>query len=311
MYSGHSVAVVIPAHNEEQFVGTVLSAIPDYVDRIILVDDCSTDRTMEVARQSGGTRLTLLRTPKNGGVGAAMVLGYREAIEQQVDIAVKIDADGQMPLDRLADLLDALIKGNCDYAKGNRFLSIGELSSMPRHRLFGNVLLTFLTKMATGYWHVFDPQNGFTAIRLPMLRRLDLDRVRADYFFENDMLFQLYLSDARVADVAMPARYGNEVSGIRLSRIARTFPRLLLSRCVERVFLKYILRDFSPVALFLILGALLMTWGGGFGSYLWLRSYATGLATPTGTIMLALVPLILGFQLFLQGVVLDIQGSPR
>lgn len=311
MYSGHSVAVVMPAFNEERFVRAVLSEIPDFVDWIILVDDCSTDRTVEAAFESGQERLHVLRTPQNGGVGAATILGYREAMAKNADFIVKVDADGQMPLEHLPGLLDVLVAGRGDYAKGNRFLAMGTLARMPRHRLFGNVLLTFLTKMATGYWQIFDPQNGFTAIRQTALRRISLDDVRPDYFFENDMLFQLYLTDARVVDVATPARYGTEQSGIRLSRIAATFPRLLLARCARRVYLKYILRDFSPIALFLILGVSLMVWGGGFGLYLWLRSYATGVATPTGTIMLALVPLILGFQLFLEGVVLDIQGAPR
>jgi hypothetical protein len=173
------------------------------------------------------------------------------------------------------------------------------------------MILTFLTKMASGYWRIFDPQNGYTAITADALRRLDLGAAHRGYFFENDMLVQLNLQNFRVRDVPIPARYGPEKSDIKPLHVVMTFPGLLLGRFAYRVYQKYMLRDFSPIALFLLIGAALFLWGMGFGIYLWLRGRTTMVPTPTGTIMLAIVPLFLGFQLLLQAIVLDIQETPR
>jgi hypothetical protein len=163
--------------------------------------------------------------------------------------------------------------------------------------------------MASGYWHVFDPQNGYTAIKGSALGTIDLDRLRRDYFFENDMLIQLNFQRYRVKDVAIPAKYGDEQSEINLFKVGVTFPVLLLRKFFYRIIQKYVLRDFSPIALFLFLGLALFLWGAGLGLYLWARTIITGLPTATGTIMLSLLPLILGFQLILQAIVLDIQES--
>jgi hypothetical protein len=208
-------------------------------------------------------------------------------------------------------LLDALIEHDYDYSKGNRFLAGESLEKMPKLRLIGNIGLTFMTKLATGYWHVFDPQNGYTAVKTVALTRLDLAKVHNRFFFENDMLSQLNYQRSRVKDVAIPARYGSEISDLNPFKIGLTFPLLLLRRFFRRVYQKYILRDFSPIALFLLLGLALFFWGFAFGIYLWIRTTITGHPTPTGTIMLALLPLILGFQLLLQAVVLDIQETPK
>jgi glycosyltransferase involved in cell wall biosynthesis len=311
MYKDHSIAVVMPAHNEERFVGDVIRTMPSLVDSIIVVDDCSIDRTADAARSTGDPRLTVIRTETNSGVGGAMKAGYRHALGSDADIIVKMDADGQMSGDDLPKLLDGIIEGGGDYAKGNRFLTHSVLSVMPRTRLFGNIVLTFMTKLASGYWHIFDPQNGFTAVRSEVLRNVELNRIHQGYFFENDMLAQLYLLRARVVDVDIPARYGDEESGVRVFRVASSFPFLFFGKFVRRIYDRYILRDFSPIALFLLLGAILFLWGAGFGGYIWLKSFLTGELTKTGTIMLALLPLILGFQLLLQGLVLDIQETPR
>lgn len=311
MFRGHSIAVVLPAYNEEKFVAAVIRGLPPLVDHVILVDDCSTDQTVPVATALADSRLVVLRTPANSGVGGAMALGYQKALELGAEIVVKMDADGQMLPEYLPALLEPVVSGRVDYAKGNRFLTTSALSVMPRRRLFANVILTFLTKAASGYWHVFDPQNGYTALRGTRLARLNLDKLARGYFFENDMLSQLYLQAAKVEDVDIPARYADEESKIRYFRIMVAFPLLFFLRFLRRIYQKYILRDFSPVALFLIVGFLLFGWGAAFGTYLWIRSAVTLEATPTGTIMLSLLPLILGFQLLLQGVVLDIHETPR
>lgn len=311
MYKGQRITVVIPSHNEEQHIGEVIATMPESVDHIIVVDDGSSDRTSQVAQASGDSRVLVLKTEANSGVGAAMVFGYRRGLDIGSDILVKMDGDGQMDPEYMAALIDPLIEEGYDYAKGNRFLAGASLGSMPRHRLFGNVLLTFMTKLASGYWHVFDPQNGYTAIRGLSLGRLDLSGVNHGFFFENDMLVALNYQRCRVKDVAIPSRYGNEESDINLVSVGATFPFLLLRRFFRRIYQRYVLRDFSPVALFLFLGMVLFGWGTFFGVYLWIETAVTGLATPTGTIMLALLPLILGFQLVLQAIVLDIQDTPR
>ena len=182
---------------------------------------------------------------------------------------------------------------------------------MPPLRIFGNIVLTFLTKAASGYWHIFDPQNGYTAIRSNAIQSLDLEKVEKRFFFENDMLVHLNIHNYRVTDIAMPARYGEEASDVRISRVLIAFPPLLLRRFGYRIFQKYILRNFSPIALFLLLGLPIFLWGAFFGLYLWARAFITAEPTPTGSIMLALVPIVLGFQLLLQAIVLDIQETPR
>jgi glycosyltransferase involved in cell wall biosynthesis len=311
MYQRQKIVAVVPAYNEARHIGQVIQTMPAFVDQVIVVDDCSQDNTLESATVTADPRLISLRTPQNQGVGGAMILGYRHALELGADIIVKMDADGQMDPEYLPQLLDALIDERYDYAKGNRFLAGQSLASMPKHRIVGNVVLTFLTKLASGYWHIFDPQNGYTAIKADALRVLDLNCIHKRFFFENDMLVNLNYFKRRVKDVAIPARYGDERSHLNIVGISFTFPFLLLRRFFRRVEQKYVLRDFSPIALFLFLGVLLFGWGAGFGIYLWIETALTGIATPTGTIMLSLLPLILGFQLLLQAIVLDIQETPK
>ncbi len=311
MYKEKKVAVVVPAYNEEHFIGQVIDSIPAFVDQIIVVDDGSSDRTYDHVKELSNSRIVLLRNSTNQGVGRSTINGYRKALELGSDIVVKVDADGQMPLDHLPNLLDAIVDEGYDYVKGNRFLESAPLKQMPKLRLLGNIVLTFLTKLASGYWHIFDPQNGFTAIHARCLRAIDLGQVHKRYFFENDMLVQLNIHNFRVKDVSMPAIYGQERSGIRITSTFITFPWLLLRRFLHRIYQKYVLRDFSPIALFLGAGSLLLGWGVGFGIYLWIKSTLTHVQTSTGTVMLAVLPLILGFQLVLEALVLDIQETPR
>lgn len=311
MYKEKRIATVIPAHDEARYIAQVIATMPDFVDHIIVVDDCSQDATTDAALAVEDHRVIALRTPYNQGVGGATMLGYVKAMEMGGDIIVKMDGDGQMAPEYLSSLLDVIIEQGHDYAKGNRFLARESLAFMPRHRIFGNVVLTFLTKLASGYWHIFDPQNGYTAIKAEALSALDLSAIHKRFFFENDMLVHLNFLGRRVKDVPIPARYGQEQSDLNPIKIGLTFPALLLRRFFSRVYQKYVLRDFSPIALFLILGLALFTWGLLFGIYLWIKTILTGVATPTGTIMLALLPLILGFQLLLQAIVLDIQETPK
>jgi glycosyltransferase involved in cell wall biosynthesis len=305
------VTVVVPAYNVATHVRGVAAAIPEFVDRILVIDDASTDETSEVARSVDDARVQVIRHEQNRGVGGAMATGFRHALEEGSDIVVKCDGDGQMDPALIARLIEPLLAGRADYAKGCRFHHIRELRAMPRVRLFGNVALTFLTKLASGYWHVLDPQNGFVAIRGDVLGRMPLDRIAQGYFFENDMLIRLNGVAARVADVALPARYGDEPSFLRPGRILLGFPPRLLAGMVRRIFWRYVFYDVSPVAVFLAVGSLLFLLGSGFGGYHWITNARAGRPTPIGTVFLAALPVVLGFQLLLQALVLDIQNSPR
>jgi len=311
VYRDQRIVVAIPAYRAEATIADVVQTLPAFVDTIIVVDDCSPDRLFEVASALNEPRLVILRHAKNKGVGGAMVTAYERALELGCDIVVKMDADGQMDPERLGELLDAMLNGNFDYAKGNRFLHRGALAAMPRHRLLGSLALTFMTKMASGYWHIFDPQNGFVACRTVMLQRLELRRIATDYFFENDMLVHLNVLGARVVDVPLPARYANEVSSMRISRILTSFPGRLFGRYWWRIYQRYTLRDFSPIVPFLISGILLCAWAVIFGGVMWFRSWQTGVVASTGTVMLTALPLILGFELLLHAMLLDIYSTPR
>lgn len=311
MYRGRSVGVVIPAYNVERSIRKVVDGLPSWVDRIIVVDDASRDGTLAAARGIVSNTLIVLHHDVNQGVGGATLTGFRRALDEGVKIAVKMDGDGQMDPAYLPALLDAVTVQGYDYAKGNRFLHSAELSTMPRHRLFGNFVLTFLTKLTSGYWNVFDPQNGFLAIRREPLSRLNLDRIAKRFFFENDLLIHLNILGYRVKDVPIPAIYGEETSNIKISRILISFPWYLFRRFWYRIYQKYVLRDFSPVAMLLFLGLPFFLWGVGFGAYTWWRSAVFGEIATTGTVMLSVLPFLIGFELILQALMLDIHGTPK
>lgn len=311
MIGGKRVAVVIPAYRVERQIGGVLDRMPALVDRVIVVDDASPDATSELVRARHEARLTLVRHDKNRGVGAAMATGFRAALDDGADVVVKCDGDGQMDPQDIALLIEPLLGGRAEYAKGCRFHHFRDLAAMPRVRLGGNIALTFLTKLASGYWHVLDPQNGFVAIRSDVLRRLPFDRLAPGYFFENDILIRLNALEARVADVPLPTRYGDETSSLRPGRIVVEFPFRLIAGFFRRVFWRYVFYDVSPVALFVFSGLALFLFGAVFGVYHWIANAAAQRATPTGTVIVAAIPVILGFQLLLQAVVLDVQNSPR
>jgi len=311
MYRETRVHVVIPAFNAAATIGAVLRAVPPFVDAITVVDDGSEDVTSSEVEKIGDPRVTLNRHASNRGVGGAMLSGLSIALEAGDGIIVKVDADDQMDLRELPKLLDPIIEGRSDCVKGNRFLHSRQLSSMPFHRRMGNFALTFLTKIASGYWHVFDPQNGYIAWSTPTLRLLDLERVAKGYFFENDMLINLNIFDARVIDVPMPARYGGERSSMSIARVLVSFPTCLVRSGSRRFYEKYILRDFSPIALLVILGMPLFLWGAAFGAWTWLQSWRFDRFASTGTVMLSVLPLVLGFQMLLQAFVLEIGGGRK
>jgi dolichol-phosphate mannosyltransferase len=308
---GKTLAAVVPAYRVERQIGGVLEAMPPEIDLVFVVDDASPDQTNTVASAVRDPRVRLIRHEKNQGVGGAMASGFRAALAEGADIIVKCDGDGQMDPQQIPRLVAPLVSGEADYAKGCRFYHFAELRSMPRARFFGNIGLTFLTKLASGYWHVLDPQNGFVAIRAETLGRIPLEKLARGYFFENDMLIRLNCIEARVLDVPMPARYGDELSSLSPWRILVSFPARLLAGFFRRIFWRYLFFDVSPVAVFFLAGLALALFGAVFGSLHWIQNARLGRETPTGTVILAAVPFILGVQLLLQALVLDIQNSPR
>jgi glycosyltransferase involved in cell wall biosynthesis len=311
--TGLTVAVILPCYRVEREIAHVIASMPAWVTYILAVNDCSPDRTGEVleelARQD--PRLEVLTHEMNHGVGGAVVTGFKRALELKADFVVKMDGDGQMDPAELPRLLVPLLDGSADYSKGNRFHSKNDMGHMPSIRRFGNIGLTFLTKLASGYWHVFDPQNGYVAIPREWLEKLALESLDKTYFFENSLLVNLNIEGARVADVSMRAVYGEEESNLKIGRILRRFPPRLLRATVRRFLVKYLVYDVSPIVPYFIGGTLLMTFGVLFGGYHWILSNRTGMFASTGTVMVATLPFIIGFELCLQALHLDIVDSPR
>ena len=305
------IFVVIPLYNEASHVADVIRRMPAEVNRIIAIDDCSDDDTLTVVRGITDERIRVITHDKNQGVGGAMMSGYKYCLQRNADIIVKIDGDGQMDPGEIPRLITPLILKQADYVKGFRFSDMENLKRMPKIRLFGNIMLSFLTKIASGYWDIFDPTSGYTAIHKEALSRLNIDRLNKRYFFETDMLIHLYRIHAVVKDVEVSINYGNEVSQLQPLRATPTFAYRLIKAFFTRILWRYFLVDFTAVSLFILLGLPLLLYGTGFGIYHWISNVMAGISTPTGTIMIAVVSLFFGFQFLLQAVVLDIQNLPK
>jgi dolichol-phosphate mannosyltransferase len=305
------ITCVIPAYNEESHIARVLTSIPDFVSHIIVVDDASTDDTRKIVAGIADGRIEIIGQPKRMGVGSAVACGYRKAIELGSHVVVKLDGDGQMDVAQMKRLIGPILNRRADYTKGVRFRSAEVVRKMPIIRLIGNLGLSFMTKAASGYWNVFDPTNGYIAIGRTALGRLKIENLDRGYFFETDMLINLYRMDAVVVDVEMRAIYEDERSNLSIGKTLVTFPFLLCLAFIRRILWRYFIFDFSPFSLLFLNGLILFGFGLGFGAYHWIQSYQTNVAATTGTIMLSAVPLILGFQLLLQAAVLDIGNVPR
>ena len=306
-----SIAVVIPAYRAETTIAAVVAGIPAFVRHIVVVEDRSPDDTARVVAAIADPRVVLVRHEVNQGVGGATLTGYRRALELGAEIIVKMDSDGQMDPRHLPALIGPLVRGEADYTKGNRFVHTRALGSMPPVRRIGNTGLSFLTKLASGQWHVFDPSNGYTAISAGVFGLLDETRLDRRYFFEVSMLIELGLARAVVRDVYMPARYEGEVSSLSTSRSLLRFPGPLLRAWVRRVWLQHFVRDFGVPTVYAVAGMALAAFGGGWGLWHWQRNALLNIETPTGTVMIAVLPIILGIQLLLQSVALDVQSTPR
>ncbi|MBK8620138.1 MAG: glycosyltransferase family 2 protein [Anaerolineales bacterium] len=312
-FTAYAIATVIPAYRVEQNIESVLQDLPAYIKHIIVVDDASPDSTSDLvtAAAKKDSRITLIHHTENLGVGGAMISGFRKALELGAQIVVKIDGDGQMDPAHIPALITPLILGKADYVKGNRFRDFQSLLQMPFVRRIGNLGLSFLTKAATGYWSIFDPTNGFFAIRAEVLTQLPLEKIDHRYYFETSMLANLYLIGALVMDIPIPARYRNETSNLSIRRSLFEFPFKLLITFLRRILLRYYIYDFSMMSLYLMIGIPLLLFGGIFGSVKWIEYASQNIPAPTGTVMLPTLSVILGIQILLSAIEIDMNSTPR
>lgn len=312
-HAGNSrIAVVIPSYKVTRHILEVIASIGGEVWRIYVVDDACPDGSGKfVEEHCLDQRVRVLYHEHNQGVGGAVMTGYRAAIEDGVDVIVKVDGDGQMDASLIPNFIEPILAGEADYTKGNRFFDLEEIRAMPGMRLFGNAVLSFMTKFSSGYWDLFDPTNGYTAIHADVARHLPLKKISSRYFFETDMLFRLNILRAVVVDVPMDAKYSDEVSNLKISKIMGEFLVKHGRNFMKRIFYNYYLRDLSVASIELPLG-LVLFWGGtSFGLYHWFASAKEGIATPAGTVMLAALPILMGVQLILAFLGYDISNIPR
>ncbi len=312
-FAQYQIAAVVPAYRVERDIEAVLCDLPAYLQHVIVVDDASPDRTADLveAMAARDRRIVLIRHEHNQGVGGAMVSGFRKALELGAQVVVKIDGDGQMDLSRLPDLLAPLILGKADYTKGNRFRDFAALREMPLIRRIGNMGLAFLTKAATGYWNLFDPTNGFLAVRAEALAQLPLDQIDKSYYFETSMLANLYLLGAVVQDIPMPARYRGEISSLVIHRVFFEFPPKLLKTLARRALLKNFIYDFSMVTVYVLVGLPLFLFGVIFGAIKWIHYASLDIPAPTGTVILPTLCVLLGIQFLLSAIESDLRSVPQ
>ena len=305
------IAVVVPSYKVTRHILETLSEIGPEVSYIFVVDDACPDGSGKlVLEKVTDSRIKVMFHEKNQGVGGAVISGYRAALETNAEIIVKLDGDGQMDPALIKDLIDPIVMGRADYTKGDRLDSLTGLSQMPSIRLFGNAGLSLLTKISTGYWNITDPTNGFTAIHRDVLKAIPLDMLSKRYFFESDMLFRLSIYRAVVWDVPMQARYGTEKSNLSILKAFWEFPWKHFKNFHKRLFYNYYLRDISAASIELPLGFVLWWFGLLFGLDAYLKMQDTGVPATTGTVMIAVVPLILGFQLLLAFLSHDVSSVP-
>jgi len=309
MLEGKTVAVVVPAYDEETLVVTTIKGMPSFVDRIIVVDDASRDGTANVARDAGDGRVEVVAHERNAGVGAAIVTGYKRAVAEGVDVTCVMAADNQMDPGDLEKIALPVVRGEVEYTKANRLITGEAWKVIPRSRYLGNAVLSLLTKIASGYWHVADSQSGYTAASRQILAQLDLDRIYPRYGFPNDMLVHLNVWNARVRDVPSRPVYGvGEKSGIKIRKVVPRISWLLVKGFFWRMREKYVIRDFHPLVFFYFLGGLMTLLGLALG-ILEVVLRVMGNAVSVGTVVLVALLLIFGSQFTLFAMWFDMESN--
>lgn len=306
-----TIAVVIPCFRVGRLVLEVIARIGPEVGWIFVVDDaCPTGTGKLVAAECKDPRVRVIQHEQNQGVGGATVTGYKAAIETSATVVVKLDGDGQMDPGLIPKLARLILLGRADYVKGNRFHRISDVSGMPPTRLFGNAALSFLTKLSSGYWQLFDPTNGFTAIHGDVLAEMPLDSLAKRYFFESDVLYNLNQLRAVVCEMPMRAVYGDEPSSLSPMRMIGPFFRGNLRNLFRRIAYTYFIRDFSLASLELLLSLPLILFGTCYGMWHWIHSLHGSTPAASGVVMAAALPLIIGTQLLLSWLNYDVSNQP-
>ena len=306
------IAVVIPCFRVAKHILQVCQSIPAMVALIYVIDDACPERSGQtVLDRANDSRIKVLFHDHNKGVGGAVMTGYQAALDDGADIIVKIDGDGQMDASLIQYFIQPIVSGLADYTKGNRFYDLASLKSMPKIRIFGNAALSLLNKLSSGYWTIFDPTNGYTAVHANVCRRLPFSKISNRYFFETDMLFRLNTLRAMVMDIPMDARYESEISNLKVSDIAGEFFVKHLRNFFKRIGYNYFLRDMSIGSIELLFGVPMMLFGVLFGLHGWFLSSQTLVPASAGTVMIAAMPILLGMQLILSFIGHDIASVPR
>ena len=312
MISKPAIAVVIPSYRVTRHILGVIASMGPEVSRIYVVDDKCPDGSGALVRSScADPRVRVIEHAENQGVGGAVMSGYKAAIEEGIEVIVKVDGDGQMDPRLLPLFVAPILDGQADYTKGNRFFDLEQIGAMPPMRLFGNAVLSLMTKLSSGYWDLFDPTNGYTAIHADAARHLPFNKISRRYFFETDMLFRLNTLQAVVADVPMDASYGDEVSNLKISKIVTEFLLKHVRNFGKRILYNYYLRNMSLASIELPVGLVLFFSGLVYGAVQWVESSRAGVETPAGTVMLAALPVLMGLQLLLAFLSNDIASVPK
>jgi len=308
----YKIAVVIPCFKVRKHILGVLRNIPRRIKYIYVIDDACPEKSGDFVRSNcKDKRLRIVRHKINQGVGAAVMSGYKEAVKEGMDVVVKIDGDGQMDPALISDFTAPILNGEADYTKGNRFYNLEEILNMPKKRIIGNTILSFINKISSGYWNIFDPTNGYTAIHADVIKLLPLNKISKRYFFESDMLFRLNTIKAVVLDIPMHANYGRESSNLKVRKIIFEFLIKHLTNSFKRIFYNYFLRDMSVASIELILGLFLFSFGLIFGFNNWLFYSKNNLLAPSGTVVLSALTLLIGLQFLLAFLAYDINSTPR
>jgi glycosyltransferase involved in cell wall biosynthesis len=309
VFDGKRVGVVVPAYDEEDLIGATLEGISPLVDRIFVVNDGSSDRTAEIAQAAGDGRVEVISHERRSGVGAATVTGYRRAIADGMDVVVVMNGDNQMDPEDLPKLVAPVARGELDYAKANRLATGQAWQLIPKTRFFGNAILSMLTKVASGYWHVADSQSGYTAVSREMLELLDLDHIYTNYGFPNDMLVHLNVWNARVRDFPSRPIYGvGERSNMRYRHVVPRIAWLLVRSFFWRLWEKYVKRDFHPLVFFYVMGFIATVAGVLLGLVV-VGYRIAGYSIPIATVVLVALLVISGLQFTLFAMWFDMESN--
>jgi dolichol-phosphate mannosyltransferase len=307
------IAVVIPCYNVARHISEVINNLPVQINHIITVNDCSKDETEATILSlcANNDKIIYLRHEVNKGVGGAMLTGFKKSIELNCDITIKMDGDNQMDPGYIPVLIQPLIDNDADFTKGNRFRDFAALKKMPLSRRIGNLGLSFLIKGASGYWNIFDPSNGFIAIKNETLQSMNFQKIHKTYFFESSMLIELYHVNAVIQDVPIKARYGDEISGLSKTKTFLEFPPKLIWAFIRRILLKYFLYEFNIASLFILFGFPLFIIGVIYGTVKFIKYTSIHTPAPTGTVIIPTLLITLGFQLLLAAANYDINNYPK